>query len=51
MWRAGLRIKAAVDWGDVRASLHPITSRVQYLGKPLNRAARVLAAACTGQVG
>jgi class 3 adenylate cyclase len=47
---AGLRIKVGIDTGDVRTSLHPVSCRAQYHGRPLNRAARVMTATKSAQV-
>jgi hypothetical protein len=46
----GLRLKMGLDTGDVLGSVHPITGRVQYRGKVMNRAARIASAATSGQV-
>ncbi len=47
----GPRLKTGIDIGPVVAQLHTITGRMTYRGKVMNRAARISAAASSGQVG
>lgn len=46
----GPRLKTGIDIGPVVAQLHTITGRMTYRGKVMNRAARISAAASSGQV-
>ncbi|KXZ43981.1 hypothetical protein GPECTOR_76g803 [Gonium pectorale] len=46
----GLRLKAGVDMGRLRGEINCITGRMSYRGRAMNRAARIVAAAGTGQV-
>ncbi|KAG2490411.1 hypothetical protein HYH03_011211 [Edaphochlamys debaryana] len=46
----GLRIKAGLDFGSVRASINGATGRAAYRGRVMNRAARIAASASSGQV-
>ncbi|GLI68041.1 hypothetical protein VaNZ11_012364 [Volvox africanus] len=46
----GPRLKTGIDIGHVLARLHTMTGRMTYRGKVMNRAARISAAASSGQV-
>ncbi|KXZ55603.1 hypothetical protein GPECTOR_2g1153 [Gonium pectorale] len=46
----GPRLKTGIDIGQVLARLHTMTGRMTYRGKVMNRAARISAAASSGQV-
>ncbi|MCB9741433.1 MAG: protein kinase [Alphaproteobacteria bacterium] len=46
----GLRVRMGVHVGQVEAHLDPVSGRADYLGAPVNRAARVSSAAHGGQV-
>jgi class 3 adenylate cyclase len=46
----GFRLKVGIDTGAAMDSIHAATGRMAYRGKVMNRAARVAAAASTGQV-
>jgi class 3 adenylate cyclase len=46
----GLRLKVGIDMGRVVDSVHPATGRMAYRGRVMNRAARIAAAASSGQV-
>lgn len=46
----GLRLKIGVDWGLAMMRANPVTGRLDYLGRPLNRAARFVDKAKPGTV-
>ncbi|EFJ44288.1 hypothetical protein VOLCADRAFT_95425 [Volvox carteri f. nagariensis] len=45
----GLRIKAGLDYGPVRAAVNAATGRLSYRGRVMNRAARIAGKATAGQ--
>ncbi|KAG2494772.1 hypothetical protein HYH03_007016 [Edaphochlamys debaryana] len=46
----GLRLKAGIDVGRLRGEINCITGRMSYRGRAMNRAARIVAAAGSGQI-
>ncbi|GIL47993.1 hypothetical protein Vafri_4714 [Volvox africanus] len=46
----GLRLKAGVDMGRLRGEINCVTGRMSYRGRAMNRAARIVAAAGSGQI-
>ncbi|GFR40647.1 hypothetical protein Agub_g1232 [Astrephomene gubernaculifera] len=46
----GLRLKAGVDMGRLRGEINCITGRMSYRGRAMNRAARIVATAGSGQI-
>lgn len=46
----GLRLKLGIDVGQVSGEVHPLTGRMSYRGRVMNRAARIASVAGTGQV-
>lgn len=46
----GLRLKTGVDYGRAIYELHPVTGRMSYRGRVMNRASRVAGMAAGGQV-
>ncbi|PNG99689.1 Adenylate cyclase, partial [Tetrabaena socialis] len=43
--KRGLRLRIGIDWGPVAVRLVPRTGRLDYVGRPMNRAARIAARA------